>query len=107
MRRLAHILAAVVILLHGVGDLEKGHSIGWLYLLFGTMAMVLGIFHHRLHARFPRVDAAFHLIEAMMALLIGLNYLHEGKVYLPWVSMAASIPYGALAIKALFGRKGH
>lgn len=108
LHRTAHVLAATVILLHGYGDLQKGHGMGWSYLAIGTVALALGLAHHKLHARFPRIDAAFHLIEAAMAVLIGLNYLHEGKTYLPWVSMAAAVPYAVLGVKELSkGTRGH
>lgn len=98
---MAHVLAASVILLHGIGDLQKGHAMGWAYLGIGSMALALGVLHHRLHARFPRIDVVFHLIEATMAVLIGINYLHEGKTYLPWVSMAAAVPYLFLSVRSL------
>lgn len=105
MQRLAHVLAAVVILLHGYSDLEKGHSMGWIFLGIGAAALVLGVMHHRLHARFPHIDGVFHLIEGITAVLIGIGYLHAGKVYLPYVSMAASIPYFVLGVRA-FVRSG-
>lgn len=93
LQRLAHVLAAVVILLHGYGDVEKGHAMGWLYIVIGLAALALGLAHHRLKGRFARIDAVFHLIEAIMAELIGVSYLHEGKTYLPWASFAAALPY--------------
>ncbi len=93
MQRLAHVLAASVILLHGYGDLEHGHSMGWVYIAIGAAALSLGLAHHRLKARFRHVDAIFHLIEALMAVLIGISYFKAGKTYLPWVSFAAALPY--------------
>lgn len=100
LQRLAHILAAAVILLHGFGDLEHGHAMGWAYIAIGAAALCLGFAHHRLKTHFQSVDALFHLIEALMAVLIGISYLKAGKTYLPWVSMAAAIPYLVLAARS-------
>ena len=105
LRTFGHILAGIVILLHGYKAFEDHHPTGWIFVTLGTLFLLIAIFHHRLVHRFPKIDGVVFLIEAVAILATAYDHYHEGKVYLPWVFLAAMVPYLVLGILILSGKK--
>jgi hypothetical protein len=76
--KLVHALTALVIFLHGFDKLDKGEPGYWIFFLLGLLVVGLMIFHHRLAQRFRAVDSIFHIIEAIVLLIIAYEYYHHG-----------------------------
>ena len=97
-RRLAHLLAALVILLHGIAALDHHAHTAWIFFLCGTVFLLLALFHHRIERRWPYVSPTFHFLEAIVAAVIFTEYVHAGKKYLPYVAVLPVVLYTLLGI---------
>ena len=97
-RRLAHLLAALVILLHGIAALDHHAHTAWVFFLCGTVFLLLALFHHRIEQRWPYVSPTFHFLEAIVAAVIFMEYVHAGKKYLPYVAVLPVVLYTVLGI---------
>ena len=97
-RRLAHLLAALVILLHGIAALDHHAHTAWIFFLCGTVFFLLALFHHRIEQRWPYVSPTFHFLEAIVAAVIFTEYVHAGKKYLPYVAVLPVVLYTVLGI---------
>jgi phosphatidylserine synthase len=97
-RRLAHLLAALVILLHGIAALDHHAHTAWIFFLCGTVFLLLALFHHRIERRWPYVSPTFHFLEAIVAAVIFTEYVHAGKKYLPYVAVLPVVLYTVLGI---------
>jgi F0F1-type ATP synthase assembly protein I len=75
---LVHILTALVIFLHGFDKLDKGESGSWIFFLIGVLVVLILIFHRRLAQQFRSVDSIFHMLEAIVLLIIAYEYYHHG-----------------------------
>ena len=97
-KKWAHIIAGVVILLHGYEKLEKEESSYWIFFLFGIIFIMLAVFHKQLAQKIRWVDVIFYGIEALMLAVIAYDYWHHGKKGLPLAYSAAAIGYIVVAI---------
>ena len=109
-QRLAHIIAAFIILINALDKYESGNSN---YLLFGIAGLVFLIFaivHSRIEHKVPWLDGVFFVIEGILSLLIAYDYYSMGKKALPLCLFAVGIFQLVLAYvktkKAYHKRKG-
>ena len=110
-----HYLTAFVILLKGIDKAEQhwhGHEALIVFLFASAAYIAIGTaLHHRLHGRRGELlQATFYAVEATISLMIA-SYLHdEGKVYLPYMFVAAGVGFTyAFAVRmaaALRSRSG-
>ncbi len=82
-KRIAHIGAGVVILIHSYEKYEGGHDTYKLFLLAGLVFLSLAIFHPLIEKKAPWVDGVFFLIEGILSIIVAFDYFHMGKKALP------------------------
>lgn len=108
MRKIAHVLAGFVILIHAFEKFEQNEPSYPYLTIAGIVFMLVAIFHHHIGRRFPYVDSLFLVIEAAVYAMIALEYFYAGKKWLPWAWVFATIANLAFAfIKGHKSRKKH
>lgn len=93
LEKLAHILSAFVVLLHGVSALEEEHGNPVFYFIAGIVMLIFAVYHHRIEMKLPFMSNGFFLIEAVVILFISVHYFEIGKKYLPYVYFACALMY--------------
>lgn len=97
-KKIAHIIAGVVILVHGYEKMEKGESSYWFFYLSGIIFILMALFHKQLVRRIKWGDGLFYLIEAGVLFIIAYDYWHHGKKALPITYLAAAMGYFIVSI---------
>ena len=82
-KRFAHIGAGVVILIHSYEKFESGHDSYKLFALAGLVFLSIAFFHPVIEKKAPWVDGVFFLIEAVLSIIIAIDFFHLGKRALP------------------------
>jgi hypothetical protein len=82
-KRVAHIAAGFVILIHAYEKYESHHGSYLFFGIFGVVFLSVAFFHHQLAQKFPWVDAVFFIIEAILSLIVAYEFFHVGKKALP------------------------
>lgn len=98
LKRIPHILAGIIILLHGYEKLDEGHGPYLFYFFAGTIFLSIAIFHHKLSHRFAYVDTIFFIIEGILSFIVAAEYFEAGKSGLPWAYLVA----GVMQLSAIF-----
>jgi hypothetical protein len=91
LKKISHILAGIIILLHAYEKHESGHSSYIYFLIAGIIFLSIAFFHHQLKLKFPWVDNCFFVIEATLSLIIAYDYFHMGKTGLPFMYLFAGL----------------
>ena len=97
IRKFAHILAAVVILLHAFDKFEINDPSYPFYTGAGLIFLLMAIFHEQISRRSSYLDSAFMIIEAAVYAMVANEYFHAGKQGLPWAYVMAAVAYIAAA----------
>lgn len=92
-KKIAHILAGTIILVHGYEKMEKGESSYWLFYLAGIIFLLMALFHKQLVQKIKWGDGLFYLIEAVVLFIIAYDYWHHGKKALPLTYLGAATGY--------------
>jgi DNA integrity scanning protein DisA with diadenylate cyclase activity len=82
-KRVAHIGAGVVILIHAYEKYDSGHNS---YILFGIAALIfltVAILHPTIEKKAPWIDGVFFIIEGILSLVVAYEFFHVGKKALP------------------------
>jgi len=82
-KKIAHIGAGIVILIHAYEKFESGHGS---YLLFGVAGLIfltIALFHHIIEKKAPWIDGLFFCIEGLLSIIVALEFFHAGKKALP------------------------
>jgi len=82
-KRIAHIGAGIVILIHAYEKFEGGHDTYKLFAFAGIIFLSIAIFHPIIEKKIPWVDGLFFFIEGVLSIVVALDYLHLGKKALP------------------------
>lgn len=82
-KRVAHIGAGIVILIHSYEKFEGGHDTYKLFLLAGIVFLSIAVFHPFIEKKAPWIDGVFFLIESVLSIIVALDYFHLGKKALP------------------------
>lgn len=82
-KRVAHIGAGIVILIHSYEKFEGGHDTYKLFLLAGIVFLSIAAFHPLIEKKAPWIDGVFFLIESVLSIIVALDYFHLGKKALP------------------------
>jgi hypothetical protein len=100
MERTAHFLAALTIFLKGISILGTPGKAGisFLFMFIGLLFLALSFFHHRIKPKFVYMKPAIYALEAAVIGIIGYLYFKVGKIFLPYVYLAASAAYLVLAV---------
>jgi len=105
-KRIAHILAGMVILIHAYEKHESGHGPYLFFAIAGIVFLSVALFHHKLEKKFPWIDGVFFIIEGILSLIVAYNYVHMGKKLLPFTyALAGSFQIVVAFIKARQGVK--
>ena len=64
LKKISHILAAVIIFLHAYEKHESGHSSYIYFVIAGVIFSSIALFHHQLKLKAPWIDNCFFAIEA-------------------------------------------
>ncbi len=83
-KRIAHIVAGVVILIHAFEKYDSGHDSYKFFTIAGIVFLSIAVFHHHLEKKYPWVDGVFLLIEAVLSFIVALDFFHMGKKALPY-----------------------
>lgn len=82
-KRIAHIGAAVVILLHAYEKYDSGHE-SWLsFGIAGLVFLAIALLHPMIEKKAPWVDGVFFAIEAVLSLIVAFEFFQMGKKALP------------------------
>jgi hypothetical protein len=103
-RRVAHISAGFVILLHAYEKYESGHGPYLFFAIFGIIFMTVAFFHHQLSKKIPWIDAVFFIIEGVLSLIVAYEYFHVGKKALPFTYLFLAFFQFFMALK--MGKRG-
>jgi hypothetical protein len=90
-KRVAHIFAGLLILIHAYEKYDSGHGSYIFFLIFGVVFTLIALFHHRLQKKFPGIDGVFFVIEGILSLIICYDYFHMGKKALPYCYLLIGI----------------
>ncbi len=71
----AHVLTALVIIIHGYEKMDKGEESFWIFYVLGALFLVIVAFHKTIALRIKWVDSVFHLIEALVLAVIANGYI--------------------------------
>lgn len=82
-KKIAHICAGAVILIHSYEKYESGHESYKLFALAGVVFMSIAVFHSVIEKKAPWVDGVFFVIEGILSLVIAADFFHMGKKALP------------------------
>ncbi len=93
LRKVAHIVAALVILIHAFEKFEINEPVYPFYTVAGLLFLVVAIFHEQLQKVFRPVDSIFMIIEAGVYCLIAIEYFEKHKKALPWFYVVATVMY--------------
>ncbi len=103
-KRVAHIAAGVVILIHAYEKYEAGHGSYLFFAIFGCIFLLIAFFHHTIEKKYPWVDGAFFSIEAILSLIVAYEFFHVGKKALPFTYLLLAIFQFFMAFKK--GKRG-
>jgi hypothetical protein len=96
-RKIGHIVAGFIILVHAYERHDKGESIAF-HLTAGILFLLVAFLHHPLSKKFKWIDGTFYLIEAVVFFFTAYEYFHHGKKALPYAHLIAGIGYLVAAV---------
>jgi hypothetical protein len=82
-KRVAHIGAAVVILIHAYEKFETGHGPWPVFAIAGLLFLSIALLHPVIEKKAPWVDGVFFVIEGILSLIVAYEFFHAGKKALP------------------------
>lgn len=103
-RRIAHIVAGFIILVHAYEKYETGHGSYLFFLIAGLVFLSIAIFHSLIEKKAPWIDGVFFAIEGVLSLIVAYEHFHLGKKALPWTYVALAIFQFTIAFRR--GRSG-
>ncbi|MBL7925004.1 MAG: hypothetical protein JNL88_12455 [Bacteroidia bacterium] len=101
----AHLLSGVVVLLHGIGELDRVHGSPSFFFIAGTLMMLTAVFHHQVERRLGNGESIIFFIEAAVQLFIAFHYFEAGKKALPFAHLFCTLLYVYVGYLKLTGSK--
>lgn len=83
LSKLAHFISGVVVVLHGIGELDKGHGVPWFFFVAGGLMFLVAAFHHKVEKHLGSGEGVIFFIEAAVQAFIMMHYIESGKRALP------------------------
>jgi len=91
---LHHFFVALILITKGLDKLEHHHNvIGWTILIFGIIALAYFIASKLSKKLSYKLDISIHIFESIALLLTTYVYFHEGKTFLPYVTLIAAVGF--------------
>jgi len=103
-KRIAHILAAFIILVHAYENYETHHHSWQLFAIAGIVFLTLAIFHPAIEKKWPWIDGVFFVIEGILSITVAVDLFMFGKKALPFVYLLLGVFQFFIAFWK--GRKG-
>lgn len=103
-KKIAHIVAGMVILIHSFEKYDSGHGSWLFFAIAGLVFISIALLHHTIEQKAPWIDGVFFVIEGILSLVIAYEYFHMGKKGLPLTYLAAGIIQ--LVVAFMLSRKG-
>ena len=106
MQKVVHFLTALTLTLKGIIKMEHPHgyeAVIALFLLSAIYIVVITVFHDRLHTHTRALTASVYAIESLVSAVLAWVYLQEGKHYIPYLFVLASVLF--LVALAVYLRK--
>ncbi len=103
-KKIAHIIAGMVILVHSFEKYESGHSSWLFFAIAGLIFISIALLHHTIEQKAPWIDGVFFAIEGLLSMAIAYDYFHMGKKGLPLTYLAAGLVQ--LAVAFMLSKKG-
>ncbi len=87
MQRFSHFIMGFVILIHAIGHYTENSHLYPMFFISGIVFISVAIFHEKLIKKFSHIDHTFHIIEAILAFTVAIEYFELGKKFIPvlWV----------------------
>ncbi len=82
-KRIAHILAGIVILIHAYEKYEGGHDTYIPFAIAGLVFLSIALFHPLIERKAPWIDGVFFAIEGILSLIVAFDFFYLGKKALP------------------------
>lgn len=83
-KKIAHIIAGFVILVHAYERFDSGHSSYIFFAIAGVTFLTVALLHTVIEKKAPWVDGVFLVIESVLSMIIAYEYLEMGKKALPF-----------------------
>jgi hypothetical protein len=100
-----HFIVAVILMSKGFDKIQHHHNfIGWTILLLGFIVLSYFIFIKLSKKAHSFLEIVIHFFESIALFLTTYIYFQEGKSFLPYVTMIASIGF---LIATIIHLKGH
>jgi len=98
-KNIAFYFSTLLMITTGLDEMEKGKVfIGLMILIVGVVVLAVTLLKDRLGYKILYFDAGFYLANALLLLLIGYGFVLEGKKYLPYAYILASLIYFGLSV---------
>jgi hypothetical protein len=98
---IAHLISGIVVILHGIADLEVHHGKPLFYFLMGILMIFVGVKNDAV-AKFSKTLAnSFYFIEAIVIFFIAFHFFELGKKFIPWIYTISGVLYFYVGIKNL------
>jgi intracellular septation protein A len=105
--RFSHFGAGLVVLIHSYDRYEIGHSYT-VFLVAGSLMLLLALFHGIIEKRAVWIDGVFFLIEGSLSFYLAYDYYSLGKRALPLAYVCVALVQLIMARKkALKAVKKH
>lgn len=82
-KKIAHIGAGIVILIHAYEKYDSGHGSYLLFAIAGLVFLTIALLHRTIEKRAPWIDGMFFCIEGLLSIMVALDFFHAGKKALP------------------------
>ena len=98
---IAHLLASIVVILHGIAQLEVHSGKPFFFFLMGVLMIFVEIKNDTVTKFSKTLVNSFYFIEAVVIFFIAVRYFKLGKKYIPWIYSLASASYLYVGINKL------
>ena len=105
LSKLAHIISGVVVLLHGIGEMDRGHGIPWFYFIAGALMILVAAFHHQVEKSLGSGEGIIFFIEAVVQAFIVMHYIEAGKKALPAAHAFSALVYAYVGYLKITNQK--
>ena len=82
-KKIAHICAGIIILIHSYEKYESGHNSYILFGIAGILFLTIAILHPIIEKKAPWIDGFFFIIEAILSIIVAIDFFSMGKKALP------------------------
>jgi hypothetical protein len=82
-RRIAHIAAGVIILIHAYEKYESDHQSYIFFIIAGLIFLTIALLHPLIEKKAPWIDGIFLVIEGILSIVVAIDYFGMGKKALP------------------------